>query len=58
MSDTTHDPQTDDETTLAKVNDNPPAPDTAEAADEEREDEVTVLARMNDNPQRTDDESP
>jgi hypothetical protein len=57
MSDTTHDPETDDKTTLAKVNDNPPAPDQTGAAVEEREDEVTVLARMNDNPQRTDDES-
>lgn len=56
MSDTTHDPDTDDETTLAKVNDNPPAPDEADAAAEEREDDVTVLARMNDNPPRTDDE--
>lgn len=56
MTDTTHDPETDDKTTLAKVNDNPPAPDETEPAAGEREDNVTVLARMNDNPPAEDDE--
>lgn len=57
MSDTTSDPESDDTTTLAKVNDNPPDPEEAEASTTEKEDDVTVLARMNDNPPREDDKS-
>lgn len=54
MSDTASDPESDDTTTLAKVNDNPPDPEEAEASTTEKEDDVTVLARMNDNPPRED----
>ena len=38
----------DEVTTLAKVNENPPTPADVAAADEEKEDTVTVLARVND----------
>jgi hypothetical protein len=56
MTDTTHDPKTDDKTTLAKVNDSAPARDETQGAADEREDTVTVLARINGNPPAEDDE--
>jgi hypothetical protein len=58
MTDTKHDVETDDVTTLAKVNDSPQSPDDAAAAGAEREDTDTVLAKMNDNPPREDTDEP
>lgn len=63
MPDTTNSAETDDVTTLAKVNDSPQPSAEEEAAATEREDTDTVLARMNDNPPREeggldDDEEP
>lgn len=52
MTDTTNSAETDDVTTLAKVNDAPQPSAEEEAAATEREDTDTVLARMNDNPPR------
>jgi hypothetical protein len=43
-------PVSDEVTTLAKVNENPPAPEDVAAAADEKEDTVTVLARVNDAP--------
>ena len=44
--------ESDDATTLAKVNDNPAPPDDTDTAAGERTDHDTVLARVNDNPPR------
>lgn len=56
MAGTADSPEPDDTTTLAKVNDDPAAPDEPEAAADEKEDDVTVLAKMNDNPPREDEQ--